>query len=270
MTPVQQTVVLGTKLRLSYVDLGDSRSKEVLVLLPGLSDSWRSWELVLRHLPTSLRVIAVSQRGHGESDKPDAGYSVRDYARDLEALLEALGLARVVVAGHSSASLVARRFAMEHRERVAGVVLEGSFVRLAGPAVEAAGRRIRDLTDPIDPAFVRDFAAGTFARPVDQTFVEAMIAESLKVPARVWSQTFRSLLDDDDLAELATLEAPTLIVWGDQDAIVDRAATDALVRAVRSSRLVQYHGVGHTAHWEVPEQFARDVAAFVVECGRPR
>jgi pimeloyl-ACP methyl ester carboxylesterase len=168
MTPVPNTVLLATNVQLSYVDVGDPQSKDVLVLLPGLSDSWRSWESVLPRLPASLRVIAVSQRGHGESDKPDAGYSVRDYAGDLDALLDAVKLMRVVVAGHSSASLVARRVALDHRERVAGVVLEGSFVRLAGPALQAAGRRFAALADPIDPTFVRDFAAGTFARPVDQ------------------------------------------------------------------------------------------------------
>jgi non-heme chloroperoxidase len=268
MPPVPKTILVATKLHLSYVDVGDPQSTDVLVLLPGLSDSWRSWERVLPHLPTSLRVVAVSQRGHGDSDKPDAGYSVRDYAGDLDALLDGLGLTSVVVAGHSSASLVARRFALDHRQRVAGLVLEGSFVRLAGPAIEAAGRRFAALTDPIDPTFVRDFAAATVARPVDPAFVDAMIAENLVVPARVWRETFGSLLRYDDSGELASLAVPTLIAWGDRDAIIDRAATDDLVRAIRSSTLISYQGVGHTPHWEVPEEFARDVAAFVVDCGR--
>src|SRR5687768_12904101 len=118
MPPVEKTVSLATKLRLSYVDAGDPESKDVIVLLPGLSDSWRSWETVLPHFPVSLRVLAISQRGHGDSDKPDAAYSVRDYAADLGALLDALSLDSVIVAGHSSASLVARRFALDHRERV--------------------------------------------------------------------------------------------------------------------------------------------------------
>lgn len=268
MTP--KTVSLPTKLRLSYVDVGDPRSKDVLVLVPGLSDSWRSWETVLPRLPATLRAIALSQRGHGESDKPEDGYSVRDYADDLAAFVDALGLGKVVVAGHSSAALVARRFALDHRERVAGIVLEGSFVRLTGPAAAAAAPRFAALTDPIDPAFVRGFTAGTFAHPVASTFIDAMIDESLKVPARVWRETFASILDYDDARELAGLEAPALIAWGAGDGIIDRAATDALTQAIGSSRLIAYEGVGHTPHWEVPDQFARDVAAFVAECGRGR
>jgi non-heme chloroperoxidase len=266
MPPVPQTILLATKLHVSLVDVGDPQAKDVLVLLPGLSDSWRSWERVLPHLPTSLRVITVSQRGHGDSDKPDAGYSVRDYAADLEALLDALEIARVVVAGHSSASLVARRFALDHPQRVAGLVLEGSFLRLSGAEVDAAGRRFMALSDPIDPAFVRDFAAGTFARPVDEAFLESMIAESLAVPARVWRGTFSALREYDDASELPRLDVPTLIAWGDRDAIIDRAATDGLVRAIRSSRLIVYENVGHTPHWEQPARFAEDVAAFVLDC----
>lgn len=264
MLPAPKTVLLATKLRLSYVDIGDPNSKGALVLLPGLSDSWRSWERVLPHLPTSLRVIAVSQRGHGDSDKPNGHYSVRDYAGDLDALLDALGITNAIVVGHSSASLVARRFALDHRQRVAGLVLEGSFVRLSAPAVEAAGRQFATLTDPIDPAFVRGFASGTFVRPVEEAFVEAMVEEGLKVPARVWRETFASLLRYDDSGELASLDVPTLIAWGDRDAIIDRVATAGLARAIRTSTLVSYEGVGHTPHWEVPEQFARDVATFAV------
>src|SRR5262249_40515081 len=154
------------------------------------------------------------QRGHGESDKPETGYSVRDFSDDLAALLDALAVEKVVVAGHSSASFVARRFALDHRDRVAGVALEGSFLRAEGPAMEAAAQRFKALTDPIDPAFVRGFAGSTFEHPVDDAFVEAMIGESLKVPARVWGETFGSLLGYDDSGELASLDAPVLIAWG--------------------------------------------------------
>lgn len=270
MPPLPKTLLLAPELHVSYVDVGDPRSTDVLVLLPGLADSWRSWETILPHLAPSLRVIAVSQRGHGDSAKPDAGYAVRDYAEDLDALLHTLDLPSVVVAGHSSASLVARRFALDHPERVAGLVLEGSFLRLPGPVIASAGPSFAALTDPIDPAFVRAFMAGAYVRPVDRDFVETTIAENLEVPARVWRESFQSLVDYDDAGELAGLDVPTLVVWGDRDAIADRAATNDLVHAIRSSTLVTYDGVGHSPHWEAPEKFGKDVAAFVVECGRSR
>jgi non-heme chloroperoxidase len=258
-------VALSTRVALSLVDVGDRGSTDVLVLLPGLSDSWRSYEAVLPHLPGSIRTVAVSLRGHGESDKPPTGYSMGDFEGDLRELLDVLAVRRAVVAGHSSASLVARRFALDHPDRVAGLVLEGSFVKLPGVPEELKAT-FAALTDPIPRKFVRDFTTGTFVRTPSAGFVDAMVDESLKVPARVWRETFASLLDYDDSGELANLDTPTLIAWGERDAIIDRAATDGLVRAIRSSTLISYEGVGHTPHWEVPERFARDVSAFVVDC----
>jgi non-heme chloroperoxidase len=261
MPPTPARVPLATHVSLAYVDVGP-RSSDVLILLPGLSDSWRSYELVLPHLPSTFRTIAVSQRGHGDSDKPESGYTVRDFAADLEALLDALAIRRAVIAGHSSGSIVARRFALDHPKRVAGLVLEGSFVKL-GEGGEQFRARLASLADPISREFARDFASATFGRPVAKEFVDAMIDENLKAPARVWRETFTSLLDYDDSAEASKLDVRTLVLWGDRDAIIDRTATDALARSFRDSKLVVYEGIGHTPHWEDPARFAHDVTAFV-------
>jgi len=268
VSPTPAKVLLATQVSIAYVDIGP-RSSDVLVLLPGLSDSWRSYELVLAHLPSTFRTIAVSQRGHGDSDKPDRGYTVRHFADDLNGLLDALAIRRAVIAGHSSASVVARRFALDHPERVAGLVLEGSFVKL-GEGAAQFGARVGSLEDPISQEFARDFASATSGRPVSKEFLDAMIEESLKTPARVWRETFASLLDYDDSAEAAKLDVRTLVIWGDKDAIIDRTATIALARSIRDSKLVVYEGIGHTPHWEDPARFAHDVAAFMAaRGGRP-
>jgi non-heme chloroperoxidase len=261
LNPVPKRVPLATGLTLSVVDLGDSQSTDVIVLLPGLSDSWRSYEAVLPHLPGSVRTIAVSQRGHGDSDKPAAGYTVGDYAEDIVALLDALALRRAVLVGHSSASLVARRVAIAHPDRVAALVLEGSFIAVDPEVAQKAAPKFSALVDPLSREFVRDFAASTFVRPVAPAFIEAMVDESLKAPARVWRETFAGVLAYDDAKELASLRVPTKIVWGDRDSITDRRTIDALVRALPSCKLVVHEGVGHTPHWESPERFARDVLA---------
>jgi pimeloyl-ACP methyl ester carboxylesterase len=79
-----------------------------------------------------VRAIAVSQRGHGDSDKPEAGYRIRDFAADLAGFFNALGLASAVIVGHSSHGLVAQRFALDHPSRTAGIVLESAFATLRG------------------------------------------------------------------------------------------------------------------------------------------
>ena len=268
MTLSPTTLRLSTGVTLSYRASGDARSTVALVLLPGLGDSWRSWDLVTARLPGSIQTLAISQRGHGDSDKPLVGFTVSDFEADLDAFLGALAVPRVVVVGHSSASLVARRFAERHPDRVAGIVLEGSFVHIGDRAPLEVRAKFAALRDPLTREFVRDFAGGTYERPPAKEFLDVMLDENLKAPARVWRETFASLLDYDDTSELPTLRTPTLIIWGDRDTIIDRVATDTLARSISSSRLLVYEGVGHSPHWEDPDRFARDLAVFVEECGR--
>lgn len=77
--PAVSTVTLPSGLTLSYAEQGD-QSGPALVLLWGPTDSWRSYEPVLEAIPPSVRTIAVSQRGHGDSGKPRTGYRVQDFA----------------------------------------------------------------------------------------------------------------------------------------------------------------------------------------------
>ena len=105
MTRKVSTVTLGSGLTLSYAEQGD-RSGPTLVLLPGPTDSWLSYQPALERIPPSIRTIAVSQRGHGDSDKPATGYRVEDFAADVVPLLDALRIERAVLAGHSGSCLV--------------------------------------------------------------------------------------------------------------------------------------------------------------------
>jgi non-heme chloroperoxidase len=262
------TVSLPNRLTLSCVDQGDRKAPAV-VLLHGLTDSWRSFERVLPHMPGSLRAVAVSQRGHGDSDKPKTGYRIRDFASDLADLLDALNLARAVIVGHSSHGLVAQRFAIDHPARTTGIVLEGSFATLRGneDLEEFVASTISMLRDPIDPDFVRKFQEGTFLKPVPRSFIDAAIADTLKVPAHVWRAAFEGLLLEDHTSELRAIEAPTLIVWGDQDTLITRDRQEELVSEIPDAELVVYKGVGHSPHWEEPERFAADLVAFLDRVG---
>ena len=268
-TPVVKRTTVPNRLTLSYVDQGHG-SGPTIVLLPGLTDSWRSYERVLPLLPSSVRVIAVSLRGHGDSDKPEHGYRAKDFADDVRALLDDLKIPSVVAVGHSSAGLVAQRLAIDDPDRTAGLVLESSFTTLRGreDLQTYVATTMAPLQDPIDPAFVSRFHSGTVLQPVPAPFLDAMVQESLKVPARVWSEGFSGLLLEDHTTELAAIRAPTLLIWGDGDAIIDREQQHTLRSAVASAQLVVYSGVGHTPHWEDPARFAGDLVTFVTSLRR--
>lgn len=263
MTHVLKSVDLPGRVRLPYVEQGDAAGIPV-VLLHGVTDSWRSFQGLLPHLPDSIHAFALTQRGHGDAERPAAGYQARDFAGDVASFVEVLGLGSAVIVGHSMGGSNAQRLAIDHPGRVRGLLLSGSF---AGYRNNAAVREfyestISGLTDPIDPAFVRQFQESTLAQPVPAAFVDAMVAESVKLPARVWRAAFEGFLEDD-ARELGRIRAPTLVVWGDRDAYCPRSDQATFLEEIPGSRLIVYQGYGHSVHWEAPERFAADLVGFV-------
>jgi non-heme chloroperoxidase len=262
MTAHVKSATLSSGLRLPYVEQGHPAAVPV-VLVHGTSDSWRSWELLLPALPHALHAFAITQRGHGDADRPEDGYRPEDQASDLAAFLDALGLAAAVIVGHSTGSYVARRFALDHPERTLGLVLVGAFRAFHdNPGVLELAEEVSQLADPVDPGFVRAFQESCAARPLPDGFLEAIVAESCKLPARVWKAHFRGLLEADVPTDTDTITAPTLMFWGEQDAFCPRADQDALLAAIPRARLVTYPGTGHCPHWEQVEQVAAELTAF--------
>ena len=83
--------------------------------------------------------------------------------------------------------------------------------------------KIPSLEDPISPEFVREFVSGTIQDAVPEEFLAGAVSESLKAPARVWRDYYEGVvLTVDDTARLGEIDAPTLILWGEQDAILPR------------------------------------------------
>ena len=265
--PVEKSIELASGVKLQYVEQGVADGTPV-IFLHGITDSWRSFEPVLPHLPASIHAFALTQRGHGESDHPAAGYHPRDFAADIAAFMDAFNIKRAVIAGHSMGSIIARRFALDYPERTQGLVLMGSFLAFEGnPEVAELRDAVSKLTDPVEYGFALEFQQSTLAGPVPQTYLETVVQESLKAPARVWRAALEGLLEDEHAADLQRIDSPTLIVWGDKDAFCPDSDQRALRAAIAGSQLVTYPGVGHALHWEQPERFAADLAAFTEKLG---
>ncbi len=263
------TATLESGLRLSYAEHG-APSGPVALLLPGPTDSWRSYEPVLERLTPTMRAIALSLRGHGDSDKPEGAYHIGDFAADVVQFLDALAIDRAVLAGHSASCLIARRVAIDHPERVAGLILEASPTSLRSDVAFQGfvNSVVLNLKDPISLDFARSFVAGTSSEDVAPEVVDQFVDELLKVPARVWRAMFSGLLKYDDIAELTRITAPTLLIWGDADALVSREVQDMLATRIPAAGLTVYSGAGHTPRWDDPQRFSEDVAAFVEELPR--
>jgi len=247
---------------LPYVEQGDASGVPVL-LLHGATDSWRAFEPVLRHLPDDIHGVAVTLRGHGDAPKPDSGYALDDFAGDVAALIDELGLGPVVLAGHSLGSLVASRVAIDHPERLAGLVLAGAFGHplSANPTMDEV-RPFTELEDPVRREVPYEFQSSTLTRQLPDGMLDGFVDESMKVPAHVWRGIFSNVPRVDLSGELGAITAPTLIVQGSADMYVSQSDSDMLLDAIPDSRLIVYEGAGHAFHWEQPERFAADLVAF--------
>lgn len=255
------SVALASGLVLPYAEQGDP-SGITLVLVHAIADSWRIFAPVLAALPASIHVLVPTQRGHGEASKPETGYRSSDYAADLLEFLDALSVDSAVIAGASSGGLIAQRFAIDHPERTLGLALLGAPLRLGDKELARRfGDTIAQLSDPIDPAFVRALNE-QIAQHVARDVLATIMAENLKAPARVWQQTYEGALDDDFSGELARITAPALVVWGDRDTLLTRDEEETLARTIPNARLLVYEGIGHLVYVEQPARVAHDLAAF--------
>jgi non-heme chloroperoxidase len=256
-------VHLPTGPRLRFAEQGDSARP--LILLHGYSDSWFSYSRVLRGLARNYRAYALDLRGHGDSDRPATGYAMRDMAADVIAFMDAKGIARATVVGHSMGSFVAQQVAARWPERLARLVLIGSGTtprNILGIAELASA--VSSLRDPVPSEFAREFQLSTIYRPVPAEFLDEAVAVSLKLPARVWREAMTGMLATGPEARLGGSRVPTLILWGDRDAVFERSEQDALLAAVPSAVLKVYPETGHALHWERPEEFIRDLEGFLL------
>ena len=263
-----ERISLSTGVELQVAQHGPADGRPVL-FLHGFTDSWFSYSRILDGLPPDVRAIVPSQRGHGDSERPACCYLIADFASDAVALLDALGITRADVVGHSMGSFVAQRIAIEHPDRVGLLVLIGSGTTVATPAAVGFNEAVQALTDPIASSFIRDFQTSTAHEPLPPAFLDRVVSESAKVPARVWRETLAGLLTKDAKDELGRIRANTLIVWGEHDAYWVRSEQDALVRAIPRARLITYEGVAHSPHWEDPHRFAADLSNFLNQALAP-
>ena len=249
-------------LRLHYAESGDPTGPAIL-FLHGWPDSWFSYSRVLPLLPPRYRALVPDQRGFGESDRPDDGYGIPDLAADAAAFLDDVDVTRAAIVGHSLGSFVARRLAEVHPERVTRLVLIAGAFSPANRVMREVQASLRDLPEPVPLDFARAFQAGTVHLPLPADFFERLLTESVKLPARLWRAALDGLLAFDDARQLGRIQAPTLLLWGDRDALFTREDQERLVKAIPNARLRVYPDTGHCPNWERPELVAADLTAFI-------
>jgi pimeloyl-ACP methyl ester carboxylesterase len=234
-----------------------------VILLHGLADSWYSFSRLLSGVSSRHRLYLPDLRGHGDSDRPADGYALRDLAADVVGFMDCMGIRRATLVGHSMGSFVAQEAAGAEPERVAGLVLIGSAATARNQVLLALEQELAPLPDLVPLDFVRAFQASTVHHRMPEDFMAHVVAESRKVPARVWRAALAGLIEREPITDPGEGAIPALLLWGDRDGIFTRSDQQALLAALRAATLKVYGESGHAPHWERPGEVVRDLEKFL-------
>ncbi len=262
--------VAGARVR--YVDAGEGPA---VVLLHGFASSLEAWDGVIpRLLANGHRVLALDLKGFGWTDRPPGDYSPAEQARLVLALMDARGIDRAAVVGHSWGASVALALALAAPQRVTRLALYDAWVfeeQLPGFFLWARVGGVGELLFGLyydERADERMAAAFHDRRYMSEELVEA-VDRALRRPgtraaalAAVRGQRYAQVE-----GRYRSIEQPALLLWGRDDAVTPLRHGERLARELPAARLVVYPRCGHLPMIEAAAASTRDLAAFLAEDG---
>jgi pimeloyl-ACP methyl ester carboxylesterase len=290
--PVQflPLTVEGQDLRMAYMDVaptGEPSGKTVL-LLHGKNFPGAYWGETIRALAAAgHRVVVPDQIGFGRSSKPDIHYSFELLASATRKLLDALGVPRVVVVGHSMGGMLAVRFALIYPQSTSGLVLENPIgledyrEKVPYTGLDATYRTMLSPTREGLDRFYRSYFAtwkDSFGAWADLAWRQTLGGEWPR-GARASALTYEMIYTQPVVQDLPRLSGPALLVIGQSDrTTLGRGALPPEVlatlgrypelgkraaRAIPGAKLVELDGVGHIPHIEDPARFHAALLDFL-------
>lgn len=244
-----------------------------LLLLHGLGYGRRGWGPALAPLAERFELLLVDNRGIGDSDAPPGPYAAADLARDAVAVLDDAGLARATVLGISLGGMAAQELALGWPERVTRLVLVATTPggQRSYPLPAATARLLAGPgEDAGDGRGMRRMVAGALAPAAPAALVDEIVAlrEREAQPPEAWRAQAAASRTFDAFGRLGAIAAPTLVLHGECDAIIDVRNAGLLAERIPSASAEVVGGAGHLLPWDRPRTFARLVAAFAAERSR--
>ena len=247
----------------------ETGSGRAVVLLHAFPLSSAMWLSQRESLSGSCRVVTPDQRGFGGSPLGDDAPSLDAVADDVAALVDSLGLERIVLGGISMGGYVAMAFLRRHADRVAALILADTKATADPPAARANRERIAAavtadgastvLVDEVLPTLLGATTAAE--RPHVTGRVKALV-QAAPAPAVAWAQRAMAARPDS-FDTLRATPVPTLVVVGAEDTLSPPADARAMADAMTGARLEILPRAGHLSAMECPEEFNAAVLSFL-------
>lgn len=197
--------------RLAYTDTG--AGDPAIVFVHGWTCDHTHWRPQVPAFEKSHRVLALDQRGHGASEKPDQDYTIAGFAADLAKFIESLSLDRPVVVGHSMGGVITLRLAFDRPDLMRAAVLVDAVVTpLPAALLPARDATIAALKSPAYKAAARQFSTQFMFREDSDPALKEMLLDGMgEAPQRLMWSAIESLLDETNLPS-GTIPVPALFV----------------------------------------------------------
>jgi pimeloyl-ACP methyl ester carboxylesterase len=241
---------------------------EPLLLISGLATDLRIWACQRLVFGRRFRCIALDNRGSGRSGKPDGPYTLEQMAGDALAVLDAEGVHRAHVLGHSMGSYVAQVLAVTHPDRLRSLTLAGTACRhqpwrldlLAEWKETARTRGVHAWARRAFPWLLGARTARTFG-----LFINLLWPIILQQPVHAFESQIEALLGapDYERSRLSGVAVPTLVVAGSKDTLTTPADAAEVVSIIPGARLVTLKGAGHGLMLEAAPDFNAAVLDFL-------
>jgi 3-oxoadipate enol-lactonase len=238
-----------------------------LLLIHGLGYARWGWGPVVEPLARRFRVLTFDNRGIGESEVPPGPYSAAELAADTVSVLDAAEIDRAHVVGTSLGGMIAQELALANPERVDRLVL--ACTTPGGPSATPMPERTVSLiaaAATLAPEIaLHRFVENALATDASDELVERIYRLRLEHPPDPagWQAQAAVGATFDVLDRLGEIRAPTLILHGTDDGVVDVRNASLLAERIPDARVELFEGAGHLFFWEQPERFVRAVEEFL-------
>lgn len=244
---------------------------ECVVLIHGHPFDRTLWQPQLAALHGSFRVLAPDLRGFGESPVTPGSVTMREYAADIEQLLDELGIARAAIVGLSMGGLVTMELAVSHPERYWAIGLVATTAEPVTPVERSIRRERADAVDRDGMGILIDYMhTGLYSPacpPAVRTRIDAMMAAA---PPAGAAAALRGRAERPDYrAPLATLDIPAFVCAGSADPWSNAAVTAEIAASLKHPEVLVIDGVGHLPNLEAEPEFNQALRAFL-ESHAPR
>ena len=238
-----------------------------LLLVHGLGYTRHGWGPALELLARRYTVLSFDNRGIGESDVPPGPYTVEELAGDALQVLDEAGVERAHVVGASLGGCIAQDLAADRPDRVERLVLACTMPggEDAYPIPEQTLLLFAAAATLEPQVALRRFVENALSPAAPASLVEEIYAHRLSYPPDPggWQSQAQAALAWDAGDRLERIAAPTLVVTGTADGVVDPRNSELLASRIPDARLELIEGAGHNVFWERPQEFAQLVEEFV-------